>query len=99
MTNLKQNPFVISPPEGSALERDWHTGAWSARWIAHPEAANLPSVVAYRRVFTAVADVTLRIHVSADERYALYLDGARIGRGPERGDRHHWYFETYTLRL
>ncbi|HOU15994.1 MAG TPA: alpha-L-rhamnosidase C-terminal domain-containing protein [Anaerolineae bacterium] len=99
MTTLKHNPFVISPPEGAALERDWHTGAWPARWIAHPEAAHLPSVVAYRRAFAVAEDVTLRIHVSADERYALYLDGARIGRGPERGDRQHWFFETYTISL
>jgi hypothetical protein len=99
MATLKQNPFLIPPPQGEALQRDWHTGAWPARWIAHPEAENLPSVAAYRRQFTVAEVVTLRIHVSADERYALYLDGARIGRGPERGDRHHWFFETYTLSL
>jgi len=72
---------------------------WPARWIAHPEAAALPSVVAYRRQFTVSAAVTLRVYVSADERYALYLDGARIGRGPERGDRYHWFFETHALSL
>ena len=99
MTNLKHDPFLISPPHGSGLQRDWHTGAWPARWIAHPAAANLPSVTAYRRMFTLEEDITLRVHVSADERYALYLDGERIGRGPERGDRHHWFFETYTLAL
>ncbi|MGC9397233.1 MAG: alpha-L-rhamnosidase C-terminal domain-containing protein [Anaerolineae bacterium] len=99
MTNLKQNPFLISPPQGPGLQREWHTGAWPARWIAHPDAANLPSVTAYRRIFTLQEEVTLQVHVSADERYALYLDGERIGRGPERGDRHHWFFETYTLHL
>ncbi len=99
MTDFRQNPFSIFPPQGEALQCDWHTGAWPARWIAHPEAANLPSVVAYKRLFTIAEDGTFRIYVSADERYALYLDGARIGRGPERGDRYHWFFETYTLRL
>lgn len=99
MTDFKPNPFLIPPPQGEALQRDWHTGAWPARWIAHPEAANLPSVVAYKRQFTVAEDTTICIYVSADERYALYLDGARIGRGPERGDRYHWFFETYTLAL
>jgi alpha-L-rhamnosidase len=99
MTTLERNPFSVSPPQGEALQRDWHTGAWPARWVVHPEAANLPSVVAYKRLFTVAEDVTLRIHVSADERYALYLDGARIGRGPERGDRYHWFFATYALSL
>jgi len=39
------------------------------------------------------------IHVSADERYELFLDGERVGRGPERGDPSHWYYETYQLDL
>ncbi len=99
MTDLKQNPFLIPPPRGAALEREWHTGAWPARWIVHPEAAARPGVAAYRCRFMASEAVELRIHVSADERYALYLDGVRIGRGPERGDRYHWFFETYTLNL
>jgi hypothetical protein len=44
-------------------------------------------------------DDVIRVHVSADERYELYLNGHRIGRGPERGDRANWYFETYDLPL
>lgn len=98
MNAIVHNSFLIPPPQGEALERIWHTGAWPARWIAHPEAV-LPSVVAYRRKFAVNKAVTLHVHVSADERYALYLDGARVGRGPERGDRYHWFFETYPLSL
>lgn len=41
----------------------------------------------------------VRIHVSADERYELFLDGARIGRGPERGDPGNWNYESYRLDL
>ncbi len=99
MTDLKPHPFLIPAPRGAARERNWHTGAWPARWIAHPEAAHRPSVTAYRRTFTVDTAVNLRIYVSADERYILYLDGVRIGRGPERGDRYHWFFEMYTLSL
>jgi len=39
----------------------------------------------------------LRIHVSADNRYTLYLDGQRIGRGPDRGYPEHWTFRSYEL--
>lgn len=41
----------------------------------------------------------VRLHVSGDERYELWIDGARCGRGPERGDRTIWRFETYDLEL
>jgi hypothetical protein len=41
----------------------------------------------------------LRLHVSADERYELLLDGQRIGRGPDRGDPDHWTFASYDCEL
>jgi hypothetical protein len=74
-------------------------GAWPARWIACRDAGQPPFVVVYRVRFTLDAPAVIRLHVSADERYELWLDGERIGRGPERGDSQHWFFETYDLRL
>ncbi|MFA6286600.1 MAG: alpha-L-rhamnosidase C-terminal domain-containing protein [Opitutaceae bacterium] len=75
-------------------------GRWPAKWIAHPRADGTAAVVqAFRRSFTVEQPKTVRIHVSADERYELYLDGQRIGRGSERGDRLNWFFETYDLVL
>ncbi|GBC96474.1 hypothetical protein HRbin16_02278 [bacterium HR16] len=80
--------------------RPWdERGVWRARWIGYPEPLQPPVVLAFRNRFTVKRDETVRVHVSADERYELYLDGKRIGRGPERGDRHHWFFETYDLSL
>lgn len=81
-------------------DRPWdERGVWRARWISTPEPFQPPVVLAFRNRFTVKRDGTVRVHVSADERYELYLDGKRIGRGPERGDRHHWFFETYDLLL
>lgn len=81
-------------------DRAWdERGVWRARWISSPEPLQPPVVLAFRNRFTVKQDETVRVHVSADERYELYLDGKRIGRGPERGDRHHWFFETYDLPL
>ncbi|MGB8215221.1 MAG: hypothetical protein WCE68_16855, partial [Anaerolineales bacterium] len=71
---------------------------WPCRWIGLPE-ARPPFVAAYRLGFRLEEATGLRVHVSADERYELFLDGERIGRGPERGDRLHWFFETYGLEL
>jgi alpha-L-rhamnosidase len=71
---------------------------WPAKWVA-PEAErqDRPRVVAYRLRFTLQSPQTIRIHVSADERYELYVGGQRIGRGPERGAPHAWFYETYDL--
>jgi hypothetical protein len=41
----------------------------------------------------------IRVHVSADQRYELFLDGKPIGRGPERGDAFNWHFESFDLNL
>jgi hypothetical protein len=79
----------------------WGRGSWPARWVTHPEvgAGQRPVVVAYRREFRLAAEATVRLHVSADERYQLYVDGTMLGRGPERGDADNWFFETYEVAL
>ena len=74
---------------------------WPAKWIGHPEHSEPTAsvVIAYRRRFTLDKPAKVRIHVSADERYELFVDGRREGRGPERGDRQNWFYETYDLDL
>ena len=39
-----------------------------------------------------------KLHISADNRYKLYLDGKFIGLGPQRGNLENWYFDTYNLQ-
>ena len=74
-------------------------GIWPCTWVALEDAGKPPFVTAYRRHFVLDRDARIRVHVSADERYELFLDGARIGRGSERGDGRNWFFETYDLSL
>lgn len=74
-------------------------GEWPASWVAHPAAEKPPFVCAYRLKFSLEQARTVRAHVSADERYELYLDGKRVGRGSERGSPLYWYYETYDLAL
>ncbi|MCX7008708.1 MAG: hypothetical protein NTY53_15905, partial [Kiritimatiellaeota bacterium] len=84
-----------------------------AAWIWHPDHANLPKVgradhfsigwrepviLRFRKNFTATAE-PLRIHVTADERLELFLDGTRIARGPDRSDVEHWCYATYEIQL
>jgi len=100
MPSRAERVLIQTPPfDGKYDPGPWNGSLpWPCHWIGLPDAAP-PFVAAYRLRFALDTDQTLRVHVSADERYELYLDGERIGRGPERGDRLHWFFETYDLHL
>lgn len=79
--------------------RSWLTrGVWPASWVRCRD-VEPPFVAAYRCRFRIDEPVKIRLHVSADERYELFLNGARVGCGPERGDPANWFFETYDLEL
>lgn len=94
-STINTDPFLALQ-----TERNWREqGFWPAFWIGCPDAKQTPFVTAYRLRFDVDEGGTARVHVSADERYELFLDGARLGRGPERGSPNHWYFETYDLTL
>jgi hypothetical protein len=92
---ILQDPFLHLNSDKPWRER----GQWPCRWVGCPGAEHPPFVAAYRLRFMLEADATIRAHVSADERYELFLDGERIGRGPERGDPMNWFYETYDLTL
>ena len=80
-------------------------GAWPARWIRVPAAKQrgpcdtTSLMAAYRLELLAESDCRVRVLVSADERYELYLDGRRLRRGPERGDADNWYYDAVELDL
>lgn len=72
---------------------------WSARWI---RAAGTPptgyGVYHFRRTFDLAAKPEkFLVHVSADNRYQLFVNGKRAGWGPARGDLFHWHYETIDL--
>src|SRR4029078_6129033 len=37
------------------------------------------------------------VHVSADNRYRLYVNGAEVSSGPQRADVMHWRYETVDI--
>jgi hypothetical protein len=67
---------------------------WPGRWLELPQ----PCGVAVFRL-QVTGPLAARFHVTADERYELYLDGRLIERGPERGDGPNWFFESFDLAL
>lgn len=71
-----------------------------AAWLWHPElAAREPGFVLFRLNFKCARAETVRLQLSADLCYALGLDGALVGRGPDTGEPTHWSMATYELKL
>lgn len=74
-------------------------GHWPAQWIMPPGIdPDVYGVYHFRKSFD-LAEVPAQfiIHVSADQRYHLFLNGKSIGLGPARSDPQHWMYDTYDL--
>src|SRR5205085_12332249 len=87
------------PAMGQATSPDLLTNRWKAKWIAAPEGSRREAgVFHFRKSFTlAAAPAQFIIHVSADQRYQLYINGWRVAEGPARGDLNHWRFDTLDV--
>lgn len=91
-------PIRHDPIAEDQTEYAYQTMPWDCRWVCPPVYdPDGCGVFAYR--LRGNYQGRVRVHVSADQRYILFLDGKRIGRGPERGDLRHWMYETYDLEL
>ncbi|QCR24693.1 alpha-L-rhamnosidase C-terminal domain-containing protein [Pontibacter sp. SGAir0037] len=76
-----------------------NTKQWEASWIAHPAAApDTYGVYHFRRSFNLPSTPdSFIVHVTADNRYRLFVNGKAVGSGPARGDKMHWSYDTYNL--
>ena len=72
---------------------------WDAYWISHPEISR-QAIGAYlfRKEFSLRSiPQKFIVHISADNRYKLYVNGQPVCQGPARGDRMHWRYETIDI--
>ena len=83
---------------------------WKAQWITGPgvpvvlyTASNDPTLKEYgvykfRKSFDlATKPSSFIVHVSADNRYKLFVNGKQVSQGPARGDLYFWNFETIDI--
>ncbi|QNI34325.1 alpha-L-rhamnosidase [Alloacidobacterium dinghuense] len=82
------------PLNPALVESKWH-----AHWITCPDAPQKDVGIFYfRKELTfAMAPEHFWVHVSADNRFLLHVNGQYAGEGPARGDLFHWRFETIDL--
>lgn len=90
---------ITLPAQPLDISKDLLKYAWDAQWIVHPTASLRDYGVYHFRKDFNMDDVpkAFVVHVSADNRYRLYVNGQYVGIGPARSDLLHWYFETYDI--
>src|SRR2546423_12847767 len=74
-------------------------GAPPANWIAPAKVPGDSFTVFHARRSFVLEKAPSRfvVHVSADNRYRLYVNGVQLSSGPQRSDVTHWRYETLDL--
>ncbi len=72
---------------------------WPARWVACPgESPKQYGVYHFRKEFDlGEMPASFVVHVSADNRYWLFVNGQPVSSGPARSDLANWNFETVDI--
>lgn len=72
---------------------------WRSSWITCPDVPQRDyGVYHFRKNFSlSTRPSKFIIHVTADNRYRLFVNGKAVCSGPARGDLYNWYFETIDI--
>lgn len=91
LTSIRSFSQKIEP---SILEN-----SWPAFWITVPNASTDGyGVYLFRKTIELVSKPSsFVIHISADNRYKIFINGKLASLGPARGDLNHWNFETVDI--
>ncbi len=70
---------------------------WRGSWLwCAAETPSRNAFVRFRRTF-AYAGGPAVLHITADSRYVLWVNGEYLGQGPVRAWPSHWHYDTYDL--
>ncbi len=91
--------FLLDNVSSQTINPELHTRMWAAKWIA---AKGLKkgelNVSHYRKTFDLAQEpASFVVHISADTRYKLYINGTYLGHGPANNDIQHYSFDTYDI--
>jgi alpha-L-rhamnosidase len=93
---VSTRPLAAQAPASGARIFD---GAAEAAWIAPPgmPADSFGVFHARRTIELGAAPARFIVHVSADNRYRLFVNGVLVSSGPQRSDVLNWRYETVDL--
>lgn len=95
--------FLSAFPSTNSISREVNPAIldqnWTAQWIACPGSPLWEFGVYYFRKDFSLSNQPQHfiVHVSADNQYQLFVNGARVSVGPARGDLFHWRYETLDI--
>jgi alpha-L-rhamnosidase len=93
--------MIVCAPSASPAHPASESSARTADvWISHPAATSQarPIVLHFRRTFELESLArSYPVHVTADNRFILYINGKRAGSGPSTGDVGHWRYSSLDL--
>jgi alpha-L-rhamnosidase len=80
-------------------ESYWQKNFWTAKWVVHPTAGSKSYGIYHFRKTVDLPQKPERfiVHVTADNRYQLFVNGISVALGPARSDLQNWYYETVDL--
>ncbi|MCP5118942.1 MAG: hypothetical protein GY953_49660, partial [bacterium] len=91
--------FLLLAACSFAANPDLLKHGWDARWVWVDGADPFGyGVYHFRRGFElAEKPSSFLVHVTADNRYQLFVNGERVVWGPARGDLYHWRYESVDI--
>jgi alpha-L-rhamnosidase len=94
LINLK-----LSAQQVTEINTELLNKTWPAKWISYPDYSNSKyGVYLFRKEFSINAKPEkFIIHISADNRYKLYVNGIYVCNGPARGYLLKWNFESIDI--
>ena len=91
--------FIFFSIAAHSQTTDLLLNPWDASWISVPgEPLHDYGVYQFRKTFTlSTTTSSFIVHVSADNRYKLFVNEKLVSLGPARGDIFHWNYETVDI--
>jgi hypothetical protein len=91
--------FACGNISAQNINSDILTKTWKAEWIQMPNTNPHDYGVYHFRKSFSLNEIPQQfiIHVSADNRYKLYVNDSMVSFGPAKGDLYHWNFETVDI--
>lgn len=87
----------VSAPDVGAFHEFPTSRTWHAHWIWHPDEPHKANTYYLFRREVALPEEAITLHIAADTRYQLFIDGTFIGRGAPQSQPFFQYYDTWDL--